>query len=250
MKLVEKPNLPEKLKTVVIGEKYAEMLLKPLEELGIQPLFLPNNPFIDPRLSSHADLSILHGGGSVLWLAPYLRGTGFSDQILSMGFIPDYPEITQSVVYPGDAQLNVCICGKNVICNKAVVPECIVSSLTDLSRNVVNCRQGYAKCSICVVDENSVITADRGVAAVARSAGFDVLLIEPGIFALDGFAYGFIGGAAFKISDSKLAFTGHLDSHPDKNRILHFLKKRDIEAVYLTSQPAFDIGSGITIIDE
>ena len=38
--------------------------------------------------------------------------------------------------------------------------------------------QGYAKCSCVVVDEDSIITSDRGIWREAVNAGMDVLLIE------------------------------------------------------------------------
>lgn len=249
MKAVEKPNLPKMADTIIIGEKYFESLQKPLEKLGIKALSVPDNGFVDPRLSGHGDLSVLHGGGEMLWLAPHLRGSDFADQLRDMGFALDYPDISQSAAYPGDAQLNVCICGKYAICNKSIVPVEIVNYLTSCGFEVVDCRQGYAKCSACVVDEGAIITADRGIEAAARKAGLDVLLIEPGYISLDGFTFGFIGGSSFKISRSKLAFTGTLDAHPNKEDIIHFLKVHEVEPVYLTERLIFDIGSGIPITE-
>ena len=236
--------------TVLIGENYLELLEKPLQKLGINAVPVPGNGFVDPRLSGHGDLSVLHTGGNCLWLAPHLQGSRFADRLNSMGFALDYPDILQSAAYPGDAQLNVCICGKYAICNKFIVPMGIVNYLTFRGFEVVDCRQGYAKCSACVVDEGAIITADRGIETAARKAGLDVLLIEPGYISLDGFTFGFIGGSSFKISRSKLAFTGTLDVHPNRDEILQFLEKHEIEAVYLTEKPAFDIGSGIPLIEQ
>ena len=250
MKAVENSNLPEMAETVLIGEKYLELLEKPLQKLGINAVPVPGNGFVDPRLSGHGDLSVLHTGGNCLWLAPHLQGSRFADRLNSMGFALHYPDILQSAAYPGDAQLNVCICGKYAICNRSIVPGEIDHYLTIKGFEIIDCRQGYAKCSVCVVDEGAIITADRGVEAAAREAGLDVLLIEPGYITLDGFSFGFIGGSSFKISRSKLAFTGTLDQHPNKNDILCFLKTHEIEAVYLTERSIFDIGSGILITEK
>ena len=250
MKAVKKPNLPERADTILIGEKYIELLEKPLEKLGINAVPIPGNCFVDPRLSGHGDLSVLHMGEDMLWLAPHLRGSDFADQLRAMGFSLDYPDIAQSDVYPGDAQLNVCICGKSAICSKPIVPPEIIRQLTSSGLEIINCRQGYAKCSVCIVTETAIITADRGVETAARKAGLDVLLIEPGYISLDGFTFGFIGGSSFKISRSKLAFTGTLDAHPNRDEILRFLVKHEIETVYLTEKPAFDIGSGIPLIEQ
>ena len=250
MKAVEKPNLPEMADTVLIGEKYFELLGKPLEKLGINAISVPDNGFVDPRLSGHGDLSVLHTGENVLWLAPHLRESDFADQLRAMGFALDYPDIFQSPVYPGDAQLNICICGKYAFCNKSFVPKVIADHLTNSGFETVDCGQGYAKCSVCVVDEGAIITADRGIGTAARGVGLDVLLIEPGYIVLDGFNCGFIGGSSFKISRGKLAFTGSLNEHPSKNDISSFLRTHEVEAVFLTERPIFDIGSGIPIIEK
>ena len=106
------------------------------------------------------------------------------------------------------------------------------------------CKQGYTKCSICVVDENSIITADNKIAAIVSATGMDVLHVSEKITALDGFEHGFIGGASFKISRNKMAFTGVIA------RIERFLNERDIAPVYLTNAPMFDIGSAIPITEE
>lgn len=247
---VEKPNLPEEAESIIIGEKYSNILRKPLEKLGINPLFMPDNSNVDPRLSGHADLSVLHMGRERLCLATYLRESPFAEQLSAMGFLVDSPEMQQSAVYPGDAQLNLCICGKHAFFNPSVVPNSIVHFLTSNELNKIACRQGYTKCSVCVVDEGAIITADRGIEGLARAAGMDVLLIEPGFVALDGFPYGFIGGAAFKITRSKLAFTGTLKPCKNESEILSFLKHHQVEPVYLTNRPLFDIGSAVPISEK
>jgi hypothetical protein len=246
VKTVKLSNLPDNAESIIIGQKYSQILDNPLKLLGISPLFVPNNPFVDSRLSGHADLSVLHAGESKLFLAPYLKDSEFSCQLKSMSFDLHYPEIEQAEKYPRDAQLNVCLVGKKAIFNPDVCP----STIANLFTNAIPVQQGYAKCSVCVVDERSIITADRGIYRSVTAAGLDVLLINPGCISLDGFSYGFIGGATFKISKQKLAFTGTLNGHPDKPKILNFLHDRQIEPIYLTDQPIFDIGSAIPITEK
>ena len=217
MNAVEWANLPLQAESLIIGEKYSKILTQPLEKLGINVILVPNNPNVDPRLSGHADLSLLHGGGDRLWLAPYLKGSGFSKALEGMGFRLLYPDMAQSSLYPEDAQLNMCICGDKLIYNPRTGARDIAEYLTiSLGLQPVVCRQGYSKCAVCVVDRGAIITADRGAAAASKKAGLDVLLISPEGVGLKGFDWGFIGGAAFKISSNILAFTGRLDEHPDR----------------------------------
>lgn len=250
MKFVETPNLPVCAGTVIIGEKYCNMLQNGVENWGINVLPMPDNPCIDARLSGHADLSVLHLGGNRLLLAPYLKGSSFSQQLGNMGFDLEFADIEQSALYPNDAQMNVCIIGDKVIYNPKTVPDVMVKYLTFGDRAVqINNRQGYSRCSVCVVNDNAIITADEGIYRSAEAHGIDVLKIQPGYIDLPGFDYGFIGGASFKISATKLAFTGRLDSHPDEERITEFASLHNVDIVYITDKQAFDIGGAIPIAE-
>lgn len=250
MKFVENPNLPISAGAVIMGEKYCNILQNGVETLGANVLPMPDNPYVDGRLSGHADLSVLHLGGNRLLLAPYLKESKFSQQLGNMGFDFKFADIEQSSPYPGDAQMNVCIIGDKVIYNPKTVPDAIVKYLAIGDGAVqVSSRQGYSHCSVCVVSGNAIITADEGICRSAEAHGIDVLKICPGYIDLPGFDYGFIGGASFKISDTKLAFTGKLDSHPDAKRIIEFAGLHNVDIVYITDKPAFDIGGAIPITE-
>lgn len=248
---VRNANLPVCADSIILGEKYSHKLSNPLKSLNISPIFVPDNPNVDVRLSGHADLSVLHSGGDKLFLAPYLKRTEFAQNIADMGADIEFADILQRDKYPFDAQLNIALVGNLFIYNSRVSYLSVVKYLTiERGFHGINCRQGYAKCSVLVVDESSIITQDRGIARVANVAGLNVLEIEAGHVALDGFEYGFIGGAGFKLSSNVLAFTGKIDAHPDKERILAFISSRNIMPVYLTDEPVFDIGSAIILTEK
>ncbi len=250
MRFVETPNLPVCASTVIIGEKYCNILQNGIKSLGINALFMPDNPYVDDRLSGHADLSVLHLGGNRLLLAPYLKRSSFSQQLEDRGFDIRFADIEQSALYPNDAQMNVCILGDKVIYNPKTVPDTIVKYLTIENGAIqISSRQGYSRCSVCVVNDNAIITADEGICRSAKAHGIDVLKIMPGYIDLPGFDYGFVGGASFKISDTKLAFTGGLDRHPDAEQIIEFTSLHDVDIVYITDKPAFDIGGAIPITE-
>lgn len=103
-------------------------------------------------------------------------------------------------------------------------------------------KQGYSKCSICVVNESAVITDDESVFAAAGNFLNDVLFVSKGSIGLKGYNYGFIGGCSGKISDNKIAFNGRIESHTDSNQIIDFLQKHSVEPVELTNSKLLDIG--------
>lgn len=251
MKFVEKANLPRDAKIVLIGEKYSPKIKIPLENRGIKVLEVPDNPFVDERVSGHADLSVLHLGGNEIVLAPFLKGSGFEKEISELGFDIFFPDFLQRKEYPNDSYLNMCLCADKLICNPKTAHSPIVQYLTIEKRfEMLGVKQGYSKCSVCVVDSNSIITSDQGIHKRAVASGMDSLIISPAYVDLDGFDYGFIGGASFKLSDNEIAFTGNLDRHPDRDKILNFLSLHNIIPVYITENDAFDIGSAIQIVEK
>ncbi len=250
MNFVEKANLPKSAKTIIIGDKYKESLKDPLENKGIEVLLLPDNPNVDRRLSGHADLSVLHLGNNKIALAEYLKGSAFAEKLKERGFEIFFSKSKQTPVYPGDAALNICICGNKLIFNPKSADNSIVDYLTKREAfGLVPVKQGYTKCSVCVVRENVIITSDIAVHKRAVADGIDALLVRPGYFELSGFDYGFIGGSSFMLDQNTLAFTGNLEMHPDKNLITEFASLHNIDIVYITQNKAFDIGSAIQIVE-
>lgn len=250
-RFVENANLPVNVEKVLIGEKYKDILEKPLKKAGIEALFVPDNPLVDKRLSSHADLSVFHPGDSELLLAPYLRGSELAALLEREGFFLRFADIVQGQKYPNDSQLNAIMVGNRLIYSEKVsAGEVIQFAAVNREMELISVKQGYVNCSVCAVDRSSIITADSGIAEKCGKSGMDVLLIEPGYFELDGYDCGFIGGCTFKLSSGVLAFTGRIDMHPDKERIINFLYSHAVEVLYLTALPAFDIGGAIPISEK
>lgn len=238
--IIKMPHLPQgKVGLAVFGAKYREILENPLQNLGITPLWLPNNEAVDPRLAGHADLMLLHLGG-----ARVVTSCGFeiTQELGALGF-EVIRAAEQGRHYPEDARLCACVIGARCIHNFKISDPAV----SGFERVAV--KQGYAKCCVCVVDENSIITSDAGIAKAAALHGIDALEIRPGHIELPGFDTGFIGGSSFKISKVLMAFTGRLDAHPDMVRIEDFLRRRGIEPVYLTDGPIFDIGSAVPLTE-
>lgn len=234
---------------LLIGERYKGKLAQSLAAQGIEVLWLPDDPALDPRLAGHADL-LAYASGDRIVVAEGIYSTNSFSSIVNiltnMGYAVRPTGSPRDMKYPADAGLCVCRTGKYAIYN----PETVDAAARELIGGVpVTVSQGYAKCAAAIVNDHSIITADAGVSRAAKTAGMDVLDITPGHVALDGYDYGFIGGASFKLSKNVVAFTGTLDKHPDKERILRFLAGRGQEAVFLTPEPIFDIGGAICLFD-
>ncbi len=247
---VKHANLPHNTKSLAVGIGYKELLDKALKSLGVQPVYCPANPYIDKNLSSHVDLSLLHAGGNTAFLAPNLVRTAFSESLEETGFRTVFPRVKMAEAYPNDSFFNLCVLKKWFFYSPKVSEKSIVDFLTAKKLAPISVKQGYCRCSVCVVNDHSIITSDSGIRSAAAESEMDCLLISPGYVSLPGFEYGFIGGASFKLSDEILCFTGKLDGHPDKSRILDFLSFNKIKPVFLTDGPLFDIGSAVPLTEK
>ena len=108
---------------------------------------------------------------------------------------------------------------------------------------IIDVKQGYTKCSTCIVNDHAIITSDITIAKALSIEKIDVLLIPPGDILLPGLNYGFIGGATGLIEENVLAFYGHLDYYLYGKEVLAFLNKHKVEPVFLRNGKLVDRGS-------
>ncbi|NLM62384.1 MAG: hypothetical protein GX193_09970 [Clostridiales bacterium] len=250
------PNLPQgRVKAVAIGESYLTLVGEAFRELDIEIIPVPSCSSVDVRVNGHADLTTHHLGGNSLIVSSDTYDETYIRLANSCGkFGLENWDIIKGAAkfdskYPSDIPLNALRIGQILFCN---VPHTDVRLLQFCEENgieIIHVNQGYARCSVCIVNEKAVITADPGLADSMEKKGIDVLRIRRGYIDLPGYDHGFIGGASGKISRDKLCFTGSLKDHPDYDSIEKFLYKRDVEPVILTERNCFDIGSIIPLIE-
>lgn len=198
-------------------------------------IYIPDNPYVDFRLAGHADLSLFYAKGGKLFCSSHLKSLNFLEK-------PEFISEIQGEKYPKDVLFNARSVGEYVFLNEKYISDEILLYLKKAGKRIVNVNQGYSACGTLAVDDNSIITSDAGIYSAAVSSGIRALKISPGFFELAGFDYGFIGGSAFPV-ENKIAFTGKIDSHPDKGIIKEFIISCGKDIVFLSNRNAFDIGA-------
>ncbi len=250
-----RPNLPEgRVTEVLVGEAFFKMLAGGFYSYGLKPLIVKGPALLPGGIRDHPDICLRHvatrsgqAGGTLLT---------FSNAIIPRytlergGFVIKSVPGPQSAAYPCDAALNAAIIGNIAVYSPGVMSPALKAELTKNGYRLLPVKQGYSACSTAVVDDYSAITSDSGIAKALLSEGIDVLLITPGYIALEGYDYGFIGGACGKLSKNTLVFTGKLDGHPDREKILNFLIKKQIFPIFLTDLPVFDAGGIVPLREE
>ncbi len=239
MKHIHSPNLPSSRVTVAaVGHQY-ERVIAALEGVGISCIKLDACDRLPPAVQYHADMLLHHLGGRELLI--HNEHTKDAQELMKYGFSVAAISQPLGATYPFDCTLNVLRLGNRIICGRNPAPE-ITRYCENKGIEQLMCAQGYARCSVCVVSDNAIITTDPSIAAICKQEGIDVLKISAGHIRLDGYPYGFIGGCCGLIDKGVLAFTGVLERHPDSEIMLDFLQKYNVKHINLTDGELLDIG--------
>ena len=147
--------------------------------------------------------------------------------------------------YPNDIAYNVLISETVAFGNEQFTDPVLKDVLKESGILLSSVKQGYAKCSAAVI-KNAVITADKTIEYAAREKGLKTLLISPGDVVLDGYDYGFLGGATGEI-DEGLFFFGDITKHRDYQKIHSFLNENNIKYEFIEGFPLTDVGTAILV---
>lgn len=212
-----------------------------LERLGYE--VVPTMPIaaLYEEVRGHADMQLHIVNGKAV-CAPEVYGY-YKERL-------DIPVICGSVSiggkYPYDIAYNTCLIGKFAVCMSSHTAPEILAEHKAAGHEIIDAKQGYVKCSVCVVNDTSAITADSGMYRLLVQHGLNVLRIEPGDIELYGMS-GFIGGASGLLEDGLLAFNGDIRTHRSCGRILEFCKNAGVKPVCVGTGRLFDIGTIIRI---
>lgn len=246
MNYIEKPNLPQgRVKLAAISAQAGESIKK-LHSIGIQTIKIKEYPMLPQPVNSHADLQMLHfGKNNILCHSEHLF-TGEWVENFNIRKIAS----KAGDKYPNDVRLNCALIGNKLICNKKTVAPEILDFADINGLTVIDVKQGYARCSICIINENAIITDDKSIFAAAGNFFNDAQFISKGSIGLKGYGYGFIGGCCGKIDKNKIAFNGSIESHRDYKKIVDCLSRNNVECIELHSNPLYDIGGIIPLCEE
>lgn len=216
-----------------------------LGKFGYKIISLPPSDFLEDSISSHPDMLMFFLKQNLITGEKYYRkNKSVIDEIIKeTGFNLITSKKEGQGKYPLDVCFNAAAVGEYLIGNLPYLSDEILSLAYKEGLKTVNINQGYAKCSLCVVSESAVITADKAVAkTLLNNTDLDVLLIKEGFVELPPYKYGFIGGATG--SDRKnVYFCGEISNHPDSQKIIEFCSFHQKNAVSLSCGTLADFGT-------
>lgn len=143
--------------------------------------------------------------------------------------------------YPSNIAYNIARIGDCVILNEKYADEKIVEYYKDNGFRIINVNQGYAKCNICT-DGCVAVTEDNGIYKALIKNNIKTLKIPVGQVFLNGFSYGFIGGASGFFAN-KILFYGQLKDTSLFNEIKNFFEESGCFVYSLDKERLTDYGS-------
>lgn len=246
-RFIEFPNLPQgEVALAVVDGRINKEIEYNLNSMGIKLIKTLKNKYLYDAISYHPDVIMHHINNQKIVVAPNVDEK-FLYTLENEGFEIILGKTQLESKYPKNVAYNVARLKNNAILNIKYTDEVLLEELHKLNLEFINVKQGYAKCSICVVDENSIITSDNGIHNIAINNSIDSLLIKQGYIDLFELNYGFIGGSSGLISKNKISFFGNLNTHPDYEVIKNFLNKKQKKPINLYEGRIIDYGTLIPL---
>ncbi|MBE6747756.1 MAG: hypothetical protein E7557_00815 [Ruminococcaceae bacterium] len=247
-KFIKKPNLPQnKVKHCVIS-KDAKEAIALLNNWGIEVISVEKSNKLDEEIASHADLSFSYCDEKMAVISP--NQSDLIKKMIELGCRVEVAEFEPFSPYPNDVLFNQTFLGDYFISKLDSASDIVKSIAKNSNLKFINTKQGYSKCSICIVNENAIITEDNGIVSLLKNSQIDVLKIEPDFIYLSDSHYGFLGGASGKLSKDVIFFNGNIEEHPSYLAIKEFLDLHNVKPVYDKSYKLTDIGSIIPITEQ
>ena len=220
--------------------------LNNLYKLGLETIIIPKTPLVYEAINGHVDiqLNILSKKDKLVIVSKDINKSFLSSlKDKKINYVLSHNSL--GFKYPDDIILNGLILEKFFIHNLNFTDKTLLES--QKNKKNIHVKQGYTKCSVLPIREDSIITSDKNIAKELLNYNFNVLLIPSGDILLPTLNYGFIGGTGGMISENKIAFFGELSNYAYGQDIYSFLYKLDVEPIYLRKGKLIDRGSLLTL---
>jgi hypothetical protein len=232
--------------TVIVAGNADREIIESLKRFNLNVIPTIKCVGVDESIAYHPDIVIHPINYKTLVIAPNVYDY-YHDRLSATGLKLIRGEKKLGVKYPNDIAYNIGRMKNIAIHYLNYTDEVAKFYLKKEGLDLINIKQGYTKCSMAIVDDTSVITADRPIFEILKSKGYSVLLIEPGHIKLENQQYGFIGGATGSYSKDLIFLSGRLDRHPDGKKILEFIYNKRKKIHYLSSKKIVDLGTIISL---
>lgn len=234
------------MKYLIIDERMRELEKNTLKNLGYELIELKQSNNVYEEISSHTDIFMCKINDKLIVEGHIYKQ--LEDKIINI----EKGNSLVSFKYPEDIKYNVCVFGNFAIHNFKYTDTKILEELQKGNYKFINVSQGYSNCSIAVIDDNSIITADTGIYNKLKDENIDILFLEDNldIKLLRNNEYsnknGFIGGAVARIDDNIIIF-GDLNNIDKNGKIRLFIESKGLNIIDFKGIDIIDYGGIVKI---
>lgn len=232
------------MKIAIVDSRIPKDAERALSDYADKIIKLPPFKRLQEPVSAHPDMLMFPTENSIITDKRYVKEnaeifreiselSGRRIVLCNKAFSPSYPD---------DVKFNCFAVEKTLFGLAASLSEKVLEWAGENCVSVKNVKQGYAKCSACIVSENAVITEDTSIERAMVENGIDVLRVTSGQVALDGYDRGFIGGASGSDREN-VFFCGDISRHPNYVEIESFCRRHGKNCVSLGNVRLYDIGT-------
>ena len=235
-----------KIKIAIVDARIDAAMERALMLRGFRIITLPPFSRLSEAVASHTDMLICHIGNEYISYADYCEEASYVFTDLSQLIAKDGAKLSFtadeiSPEYPNDCRLNALLMGDKLFCRRETASLYMLERAVAAGYTIIPTKQGYPACTVLKLNDDSAITADRGMAKILTEHGIRVTLIENGGIDLPPHEYGFIGGSG-GVHDGTLYLFGSLDSHPSAEVIRRAAESEGLRIVCLSDTTLCDLG--------
>ncbi len=238
---VEKPNLlTGKVAKVIVDYRINPKSIEKLSEFGIDVIKTKKIDGLYESVCGHADMQIVHLGKNTFVCEPSVYDY-YKAQMPEAKIIKGKTLLSDK--YPSDIAYNGAAIGNYFFHNLKYTESTVYEYYKSMCGKLINVKQGYTKCSVCIISGNAIITSDRKINESALMYGIDSVCINPKEIRLCGMSNGFAGGIGGLIDKNTLAVNGDVSLTSFGAEFIGFCEKHGVSVIPLNSGIPEDIGS-------
>lgn len=228
------------MKYAIVDFRISDEEKNNLKKLGYEILICPPSNLLYEAVCGHPDI-LLHIISKDTIMVHKDMNKEFVDKLISINFKVIFSQNSLQEKYPYDIFLNSVNMPSLFVHNIKYTDPNLMLYVKD--KKTINVNQGYTKCSTAIVNDKAIITSDKSIAKALINENIDVLLLPPGDILLPGLNYGFIGGCCGLLNKNSMAFYGNLENYLYGDKVIEFLKKYDVNPIFLSNGKLIDRGS-------
>jgi len=232
------------MKYAIIDHRASAKTADALEKYGFRVILTPRLDHVYTTICGHTDIIVYKVFDNQIIVEPTVVQY-FKNKMPDIEIIPGNTVLKDK--YPYDIAYNAARIGNYLICNEKYTDSKIIEFANKNHLKILNTKQGYAKCSICVISNEAVITSDKNIKSVLNKNNIDVLMVNDNKIKLKNFEHGFIGGATGLLNENTLVVNGNIELHTNYKEIIEYCNKYSIDVISLNNEEIVDIGSIITL---